>query len=102
MYYAKRGGGNRYRYFSINMTETALRRLNLENHLRKAIEDGLQPLRQFAGRARADAPAGHVRQRLPALAVNRIAKGVAEAYFAQREALGFPLLPKTDAKAAAE
>ena len=38
MYYAKRGGGNRYRYFSAKMSETALRRLNLENHLRKAIE----------------------------------------------------------------
>lgn len=38
MYYAKRGGGNRYRYFTAKMSETALRRLNLENHLRKAIE----------------------------------------------------------------
>jgi diguanylate cyclase (GGDEF)-like protein len=38
MYYAKRGGGNMYRYFTIKMSETALRRLNLENHLRKAIE----------------------------------------------------------------
>jgi diguanylate cyclase (GGDEF)-like protein len=38
MYYAKRGGGNMYRYFSAKMSETALRRLNLENHLRKAIE----------------------------------------------------------------
>lgn len=38
MYYAKRGGGNMYRYFSVKMSETALRRLNLENHLRKAIE----------------------------------------------------------------
>jgi diguanylate cyclase (GGDEF)-like protein len=38
MYYAKRGGGNMYRYFTVKMSETALRRLNLENHLRKAIE----------------------------------------------------------------
>jgi diguanylate cyclase (GGDEF)-like protein len=38
MYYAKRAGGNMYRYFTIKMSETALRRLNLENHLRKAIE----------------------------------------------------------------
>ncbi len=38
MYYAKRAGGNRYQYFSAKMSETALRRLNLENHLRKAIE----------------------------------------------------------------
>lgn len=38
MYYAKRGGGNRYHYFTAKMSETALRRLNLENHLRKAIE----------------------------------------------------------------
>jgi diguanylate cyclase (GGDEF)-like protein len=38
MYYAKRCGGNRYRYFSTKMSETALHRLNLENHLRKAIE----------------------------------------------------------------
>ncbi|WP_340123830.1 putative bifunctional diguanylate cyclase/phosphodiesterase [Methylobacter svalbardensis] len=43
MYYAKRGGGNGYRYFTTKMSETALRRLNLENHLRKAIEhDELQ------------------------------------------------------------
>jgi diguanylate cyclase (GGDEF)-like protein len=40
MYYAKRAGGNMYRYFSIKMTESALRRLTLENHLRKAIERG--------------------------------------------------------------
>ena len=38
MYYAKRSGGNMYRYFTTKMSETALRRLNLENHLRKAIE----------------------------------------------------------------
>jgi EAL domain-containing protein (putative c-di-GMP-specific phosphodiesterase class I) len=38
MYHAKRGGGNRYQYFSNKMTEAALRRLNLENHLHKAIE----------------------------------------------------------------
>lgn len=38
MYYAKRNGGNRFQYFSNQMTEAALRRLNLENHLRKAIE----------------------------------------------------------------
>lgn len=36
MYYAKRDGGNLYRYFSAAMTEAALRRLTLENHLRKA------------------------------------------------------------------
>ena len=40
MYYAKRGGGNMYRYFSPKMSETALHRLTLENHLRKAIERG--------------------------------------------------------------
>ena len=38
MYHAKREGGNRYRYFSNKMTETALRRLTLENNLRKAID----------------------------------------------------------------
>ncbi len=38
MYYAKRSGGNKFQYFSNRMTEAALRRLNLENHLRKAIE----------------------------------------------------------------
>jgi diguanylate cyclase len=37
MYYAKRDGGNQYRYFSTKMTEAALRRLSLENNLRKAI-----------------------------------------------------------------
>ena len=40
MYYAKRAGGDMYRYFSIHMTEIALRRLTLENHLRKAISRG--------------------------------------------------------------
>lgn len=40
MYYAKRAGGNTYRYFSTNMTETAKRRLSLENHLHKAIARG--------------------------------------------------------------
>lgn len=40
MYYAKRAGGNMYRYFSTKMSETALHRLTLENHLRKAIERG--------------------------------------------------------------
>lgn len=40
MYYAKRAGGNTYSYFSAKMTETASRRLILENHLRKAIERG--------------------------------------------------------------
>jgi len=38
MYYAKRGGGDMYRYFATKMTEAAMRRLALENHLRKAIE----------------------------------------------------------------
>jgi diguanylate cyclase len=38
MYYAKRGGGNNYCYFSSTMTEVAKRRLELENHLRKALE----------------------------------------------------------------
>lgn len=38
MYYSKRNGGNQYRYFSNKMTEVALRRHSLENHLRKAIE----------------------------------------------------------------
>lgn len=38
MYHSKRAGGNMYQYFSAKMSETALRRLNLENHLRKAIE----------------------------------------------------------------
>jgi diguanylate cyclase (GGDEF)-like protein len=40
MYHAKRGGGNRYHYFSVEMTKIALRKLNLENYLRKAIERG--------------------------------------------------------------
>ncbi len=38
MYYAKRNGGNRFQYFSNKMTEAALRRLKLENHLRRAIQ----------------------------------------------------------------
>lgn len=38
MYYAKRAGGDMYRYFASQMTEAALRRLALENQLRKAIE----------------------------------------------------------------
>lgn len=38
MYYAKRNGGNRFQYFSNKMTEAALRRLKLENHLRRAVE----------------------------------------------------------------
>jgi diguanylate cyclase len=38
MYHAKRGGGNRYQYFSSKMTESAFRNLSLENNLRKAIE----------------------------------------------------------------
>jgi diguanylate cyclase len=40
MYNSKREGGNRYTYFSANMTATAVRRLTLETHLRKAIERG--------------------------------------------------------------
>jgi diguanylate cyclase (GGDEF)-like protein len=40
MYYAKRGGGNTHCRFSPPMTETALRRLAIESHLRKAIERG--------------------------------------------------------------
>ncbi len=38
MYYAKRSGGNMYCYFSSYMMEMALRKLMMENHLRKAIE----------------------------------------------------------------
>lgn len=38
MYYAKRDGGNTFRYFSTEMTKVAQRRLALETHLRKAIE----------------------------------------------------------------
>ena len=38
MYYAKRAGGNDYRYFSNSMTAAANRRLALESHLRKALE----------------------------------------------------------------
>ncbi len=38
MYYAKRSGGNMYCYFSNYMMEMALRKLTMENHLRKAIE----------------------------------------------------------------
>ena len=40
MYNSKREGGNRYSYFSANMTTSAFRRMTLENHLRKAIELG--------------------------------------------------------------
>ena len=40
MYYAKRDGGDRFRYFSASMMETAMRRLSVENQLRKAIERG--------------------------------------------------------------
>lgn len=38
MYNSKREGGNRYSYFSASMTATAVRRLTLETHLRRAIE----------------------------------------------------------------
>jgi diguanylate cyclase (GGDEF)-like protein len=38
MYYAKRSGGNMYCYFSGYMMEMALRKLTMENHLRKALE----------------------------------------------------------------
>ncbi len=38
MYHAKRDGANIYRYFSNRMTEAAVHRFNLENHLRKALE----------------------------------------------------------------
>ncbi len=38
MYYAKRNGGNMYCYFSSYMMEMAMRKLTMENHLRKAIE----------------------------------------------------------------
>jgi predicted signal transduction protein with EAL and GGDEF domain len=38
MHYAKRDGGNNYRYFSSNMTDAAKRRLFLENSLHNAIE----------------------------------------------------------------
>jgi EAL domain-containing protein (putative c-di-GMP-specific phosphodiesterase class I) len=38
LHYAKRDGGNNYRYFSSNMTDAAKRRLFLENSLHKAIE----------------------------------------------------------------
>lgn len=40
MYQAKRDGGNNYCYFSSSMTTIAQRRLQTENHLRKAIEQG--------------------------------------------------------------
>jgi diguanylate cyclase len=38
MYYAKRVGGDTHCYFSVKMQEIALRRLMLENHLRRCIE----------------------------------------------------------------
>lgn len=38
MYYAKRNGGNIYQYFTSKMTEAAVRRHTMENHLRKAID----------------------------------------------------------------
>lgn len=38
MYHAKRTGGDGYRYFSKNMTDTANRRLTMETYLRKALE----------------------------------------------------------------
>lgn len=38
MYYAKRSGGNMYCYFSSYMMEMAMRKLTMENYLRKAIE----------------------------------------------------------------
>ncbi|ESS72232.1 response regulator receiver modulated diguanylate cyclase/phosphodiesterase [Methyloglobulus morosus KoM1] len=40
MHYAKRKGGNQYQYFSPDMTAIALRRHNLERHLRKAVGRG--------------------------------------------------------------
>jgi len=53
MYSAKDKGGNNYQYFTAKMNEVALRRHNLANHLRKAIENGeldvrYQPLYDFA------------------------------------------------------
>jgi diguanylate cyclase (GGDEF)-like protein len=38
MYHAKRESGDMYRFFAVQMIESALRRHLLENHLRKAIE----------------------------------------------------------------
>jgi diguanylate cyclase (GGDEF)-like protein len=38
MFHAKRESGDMYRYFTVKMIESALRRHFLENHLRKAIE----------------------------------------------------------------
>ena len=38
MYYSKRDGGNRYSFFSAEMTQTAVRRMTVENHLRKALD----------------------------------------------------------------
>ncbi len=38
MYYAKRSGGNMYCYFSSYMMEIAMRKLTMENYLRKAVE----------------------------------------------------------------
>jgi EAL domain-containing protein (putative c-di-GMP-specific phosphodiesterase class I) len=38
MYFAKRQGRNLYRFYDVTLNETALRRLTMENQLRKAIE----------------------------------------------------------------
>lgn len=40
MYYAKRCGGNIYRHFTAQMTHTAMRRLTMEAHLRRALDLG--------------------------------------------------------------
>jgi diguanylate cyclase (GGDEF)-like protein len=38
MYFAKRIGGNSFEYFNSSMNEAALKRLTMENHLRRAVE----------------------------------------------------------------
>lgn len=40
MYSAKRSGGNSLQYFNRSMNEAALKRLTMENHLRRAVERG--------------------------------------------------------------
>jgi diguanylate cyclase (GGDEF)-like protein len=39
MYFAKRAGRNAYRFFKPEMNESALRRMTLENHLRRALQN---------------------------------------------------------------
>jgi hypothetical protein len=69
----------------------------------RVVVDGDRRLPEALGQLRAreepDVRVAPVVEPLESLALVDCEKGVAEAYYAQREALGFPLLPKTAAAA---